>query len=380
MPILSEDNIYEIAFNLLIASGAPDGHSRTVAMHLADANLAGHDSHGFIRILQYIEQIENGIIDPKSAPVVVADGLGTAQINGNSTFGQVVANFATQLAIEKAQKYGISFINISNHAHTGRIGYYTELVAKEGMASIMFTGFVGGKTGNNVAPFGGRERRLGTNPISMSFPCATGEPILLDFATSMAAEGKLRVYRAKGDLLPDEWILTEEGVPSRNPNDYYDGGSILPLGGIHGGHEGYSLSLMVALFGAVMTGLKSPTNSLDDQISGSSIIGIDIGSVASIDDVMSLAESAVRYVKNTPAADNSSGVLYPGEMESNSRKQRQIEGVYIEQTTWDNVVCLIDKYGLKEILHLLFMQHPLRGHLKQLQSILKVQFPQNQMK
>ena len=350
MPVLSEDNIYNIAVHLLRAAGASDGHAHTVGRHLADANLAGHDSHGFIRILQYVSQIEDDIIDPEAQPMVVNEGLGTTQINGNSTFGQVVATFAIQLAIDKARKYGISLINIFNHAHTGRIGSYTEMVAKEGMAAIMFTGFVGGKTGNNVAPFGGRERRLGTNPISMSFPSATGNPVLLDFATSMAAEGKLRVYRAKGDLLPDEWVLTEEGVPSRNPNDYYDGGSILPLGGIHGGHKGYALSFMVALFGAVMTGLTGPTASMDDQISGSSVIVIDLGSVAPIDDVMSLAESAVRYVKDTPAAENSGGVLYPGEIESNNRQQRQAQGVYIEQATWDHVLSLIEKYRLQEIL------------------------------
>ena len=347
MATLTEESIYNIAFQLLRAAGAPDEHAGTVARHLADANLAGHDSHGFIRIPQYLRQIKEGSIDPKAEPQVVREGPGTGQVDGNSTFGQVVATFATHLAMKKARQVGISLVNMFNHAHTGRIGAYPEMVAREGMAAIMFTGFVGGKTGNNVAPFGGRERRLGTNPVSMSFPNSTEAPVLLDFATSMAAEGKLRVYRAKGELLPDEWVLTKEGVPSRDPNDYYDGGSILPLGGVHGGHKGYALSFMVALFGAAMAGIKRPDVDLESQISGSSIIVVDLGAVAPLDEVLALAKSAVGYVKDTPSVEGSGGVFYPGEIEANSRRQRQAQGVYIEQATWDQVVGLIKEFGLE---------------------------------
>ena len=131
----------------------------------------------------------------------------------------------------------------------------------------MFTGFAGGTFGNNVAPFGGRSRRLGTNPISMSFPHRDGAPVLLDFASSMAAEGKLRVYRNKGEELPDAWVLDKDGVPSRNPNDYYEGGAILPVGGTQGGHKGYALSVMIALFGG-MPGPHRHAERRDEHLDG----------------------------------------------------------------------------------------------------------------
>ena len=170
MPSFPVEGLTEASRQVLLAAGAPDEHASTVARHLADANLAGHDSHGFIRVPQYIREIKEGRIDPVAQPEVVKDGPGTAKVDGKSSFGQVVATFATELAIQKARRSGISLVSMFNLSHTGRIGTYAEMAAKEGMAAIMFTGFAGGEVAKNVAPFGGRERKLGTNPISMSFP------------------------------------------------------------------------------------------------------------------------------------------------------------------------------------------------------------------
>ena len=354
MPTVTDETIYEISRQVLRAAGAPDDHASTVARHLADANLAGHDSHGFIRVPQYIREIKGGRIDPAARPEVVKDGPGTAKVDGKSSFGQVVATFATELAMQKARRSGISLVSMFNLSHTGRIGTYPEMAAKEGMAAMMFTGFAGGSTAKNVAPFGGRERKLGTNPLSMGFPFKPEEPILLDFATSMAAEGKLRVYRARGHSLPDEWVLTKEGLPSKDPNDYYDGGSILPLGGLHGGHKGYALSFMVTLFGAVMGGMGSLDLGEDSQLSGSSVIVLDVGTLSPVEELGPRVQEVVRYVKDTPAMEGSAGVLYPGEIEANSRRQRLADGIPVEQATWDEAAELIKEYGLERDLgHLL---------------------------
>ena len=354
MPTLTDESIYGIVFHVLRAAGVLDEHAGTVARHLADSNLAGHDSHGFIRLLQYIREIDDGHLDPRAQPEVVGEGAGTAQVDGNATFGQVVATFATKLAIDKARQHGISLVSMFNLGHTGRVGTYPEMAANEGMAAIMCSGSVGGPRGVAVAPFGGRERRMGTNPISMSFPFSPDGNILLDFATSVTAEGKLRVYRARGQPLPDEWVLSKEGVPSRDPNDYYDGGSILPLGGLRGGHKGYALSFMVALFGAVMGALGRPDDGKGSQREGSSIIVIDVGGMAPIEGIRAQVEEMVRYVKDTPVMEGSSGVLYPGEIEAINRQERLAKGISVEQATWDQVVELIKRYGLEgELGHLL---------------------------
>ena len=347
MPTITADKISTIAREVLHAVGASEGHARIVGTHLANANLAGHDSHGFIRIIQYVSNIRQGDIDPKAEPEVERDVGAMAQVNGNSTFGQVVAMMASDLAMDKAREHGIGLVAMHNLGHTGRVGTYPERIANEGMAAMMWTGFVGGTAANSVAPFGGRARRLGTNPVSMSFPSPTEGPVLLDFATSVAAEGKLRVYRARGHTLPSEWVLNKEGVPSRDPNDYYEGGALLPMGGLDGGHKGYGLSIMVALFGAVLGSLGHQSTTMDTQKNGSSIVAIDLSRLASIDHVRELVGNIVAYVKDTPAMEGSGGVLYPGEIEAMTRKERLAEGVSIEQSTWDEVVGLVQELGVE---------------------------------
>ena len=348
MPTLVGESIERISSGLLRAAGAKDEHAETVARHLADANLAGHDSHGFIRIPQYVGEIRGGQVDPQADPEVVRDNMATAQVNGNRAFGQVVATFATRLATSKAREYGIGLVTMYNVGHTGRIGAYTEMAARKGMAAIMFSGGIARRPGG-VAPFGGREGRLGTNPISISFPYSSDGAILLDFATSMSAQGKLRVYKARGKPLPDDWVLSKDGVPSRDVDDFFDGGALLPMGGLSGGHKGYAMSFMVTLFG-VLLGSLGTENDLEDApppSGGASITVIDLGSLAPIDDVKSRVDEVVRFVKDTPPMEGSSGVLYPGEVEARSRQERLANGVQIEQATWDEVAQLIKEYGLE---------------------------------
>ncbi len=347
MPSVPDSTSFNIGKELLMAAGAPEGHATTVARHLTDANLAGHDSHGFIRLIQYIREIREGITIPDAEPEVYGDKGGVARVNGHRTFGQVVATFALETGMKKARDNGVSMVTMHNLGHTGRVGTYPERAAKEGFAAIMCTGIVGGRTAG-VAPFGGSVGRLATNPISMSFPYKPDLPILSDFATSMAAEGKLRVYRARGHELPDEWVLDKDGNPSRNPNDYYDGGAILPLGGIQGGHKGYALSVMVALFGAIMAELGTEEQESTAPKNSSMIILIDVSALAPIDTTYGLVQDMIDYVKDTPPMEGSKGVLYPGEIEAMTRVDRLANGISIEDATWDEVMGLVRDYGVKD--------------------------------
>ena len=141
---------------------------------------------------------------------------------------------------------------------SARIGSYAEMAARNGMAAIMFTGLLG-EGSTIVPPYGGAARRFSTNPVSIGFPYMEENPVLLDFATSIGAEGKLRVYRARGHDLPDEWVIDPDGNPSRDPNDFYAGGAILPLGGTQVGHKGYALAFMAAVLGGLVGSTASPT-------------------------------------------------------------------------------------------------------------------------
>ncbi len=347
MPTVKGEQLEKIAFHLFLAAGAPQEHSQIVAQHLAENNLTGHDSHGFIRVLQYIRQIKEGLLFPAASPEVVSDSPALAQVDGHYGFGQVVAKFSTELAIIKAKKQGVSCVTMRHLRHLGRLGAYAEIATRAGCAAILYCS-TGGQS-LFIVPFGGSQRKLGTNPIAMAFPSEEEGPILSDFATSVAAEGKVRVYRARGDRLPPGWLLDKEGRPTQDPNDFYDGGAILPVGNSVG-YKGFCLGFMADLFGGILSGdhfLGSPGNQLSNA---SLIVAIDIERFAPLAEVRSKISVAVRHVKNAPPAEGFEQVFYPGEKEAKSRKERGKKGVEIEEETWTQVMDLVGEYGVRDKL------------------------------
>ncbi|MCY4528265.1 MAG: Ldh family oxidoreductase [Chloroflexi bacterium] len=352
MPTFKPERLTQITNDLLLAVGSSESHAKTVSEHLTNANLAGHDSHGFIRIIQYVREINEGDINPTAEPAVVNETSTTAQLDGKSTFGQVAMTAALEVGMAKAHEHGLGLVNVSNHEHTGRVGTYAETAAEEGMASFMCSGYVGGPNLMSVAPFGGTMRKLSTNPLVIAFPYNDDGPVLLDFATTVSAEGKLRVARAKGATLPDYWTITADGTPSNDPNTYYEGGSLLPIGGLHGGHKGYALSFMVTLFGAVLAAVATPEMqntrvASDTMLYGSTMILIDLHRFGSLELIKAQVDGIVSYVKDTPLREGFSEVLYPGEYEIRNRQQRRIDGLYIEDATWDGVAELMAQYGVE---------------------------------
>jgi len=348
MPTLKGEQLEKICFHLLCAAGAPEDHGRIVAEHLAGNNLAGHDSHGFIRIIQYIRQIKEGVILPAAKPEIIKETPVIAQVDGHYGFGQVAAKFSTELAIDKAKKQGVGCVSVRRLRHLGRLGAWVELAAKAGCAAILYTS-TGGQALTS-APFGGSKRRLGTNPIAMAFPGENEAVIVSDFATCAAAEGKIRVYRARGHKLPDGWILDKDGRPSNNPNDFYDGGAILPVGGSVG-HKGYCLAFMTDLFGSLLSRDGFPPKPGDQQLSNSSLfLALDIERFAPLAAVKSEVSMMVNYVKETPPAEGFDQILYPGEKEAKSRKERGKSGVEIEDDTWNQVMGLVKEYNLGDKL------------------------------
>ncbi len=351
MPILTKHQIVRITDVMMRAGGASAGNAGIVADHLANASLAGYDSHGLIRIPQYLNEIENGLVDPKAEPEVVGSHGGILQMDGHSTFGQVVATRATELAIEQARDHGVSLVSMGNHTHTGRIGAYPEMAAVAGMAAIMFSGWAGGPVATQV-PFGGREGRLGSNPLAMAFPHAEGAPVLLDISTSVTSEGTLRVYRNRKQELPDTWVIDRHGVPSRNPDDFYEGGAQLPVGGVQGGHKGYALSLMMALFGGILGQIASPPGKFDRWAmwAGSTILIIDLGRMAPLESIRAEVRQMMRHLKDTPPMEGSGGVFIPGERSAYTRQERLAQGVPVDPATWAQVDALFDRYGVRDQL------------------------------
>jgi uncharacterized oxidoreductase len=253
MPLFSHDYLYSVSFHILQAAGTPEEEANIVSERLVAANLAGHDSHGILQLPIYIDRIKRGHIRP-GAPIEILDETPTtARIDGNWGFGFVVSTRATKLAIEKAKAHNVAAVTVFHQGHVGRLCDYCVMAAREGFIAFMTSD--SGRASKLVAPFGGRARRLGTNPLCLAIPSDLEGPIFIDMATSSAAGNKLLLARRRGEQIPPGWIVDKDGNPTTDPNAFYEGGAILPLGSPLLGYKGYGLSFMVEMFSGILTGL-----------------------------------------------------------------------------------------------------------------------------
>ncbi len=245
------DELFSFVVKVLMKLGVSEKDAGIVADNLIMADLRGIESHGVQRLKRYVDGILSGGINLRPNIRVLREGSSYALIDGDEGLGQVVGYKAMKLAIEKAKRSGIGVIAVKNSNHYGIAGYYALMAANEGMIGISMT-----NSRPLVAPTGGVERFLGTNPIALAAPTRE-KPFLLDMATSVVPIGKLEVYRRKGKPIPEGWAIDSEGNITTDVEKVFNGGALLPLGGfgeLFGGHKGYGLSLMVDILTGVLSG------------------------------------------------------------------------------------------------------------------------------
>ncbi len=290
------------------AAGAPTDIAELVAHHLVGANLAGHDSHGVLRLPSYLEMIERQQLMPAARPAILHETPTTAVVDGVHGFGYTTADFACRLGATKARASGMAAIAVRNCGHIGRVGGWVEALARDGYIAQLTVGSLGRNSGG-AAPFGGAERVLGTNPWAIGIPAGDRPPVVLDFATSSVAEGKLRVARAKHQALPPGWIVGPDGAPSTDVEDFYRGGMLLPFGG----HKGYALSVIASLWG----GLAG--HNAAGRIGGVFLVVLDPAAFGDRDAFTQAVASGLDTLHATPPAPGFTQVQAPGEPEQASR-------------------------------------------------------------
>ncbi len=329
-PQLMED----LGVQLFVAAGAPEQEARIVSHHLVESSLMGHDSHGVLRIPEYLELIEAGRITPGGALTVRETAPATAVIDCGGNFGQVGGRAATDDAIARAGEHQVATVITSNCNHVGRLGAYVQRVAEQQMLAIATCNSP--IHGHFVLPHGGREGRLATNPLAYGIP-TSGDPIVADFATSVAPEGKIRYYRNTGTPLPDGWILDAEGKASNDADNFYGPprGGILPLGA-GAGHKGYALSLLVEILGSALVGsdCDDPANAGN----GFCLIVINPAAFSGQQLFRELAGNTCRYMKTSPPAPGFEEVLVPGELEFRTLRTRQQEGIPLDDESRDAIL------------------------------------------
>lgn len=336
MPVFTAPQLIQIGARLLEAAGASAETALLVSRSLVEGNLAGHDSHGVIRLAQYVRAIERGQINPRAEPEIVRENATTALVDAHWAFGQVAARRSMEIAIAKAQQHSVAAVGLRNSAHIGRLGEYVLMAVEHGMI-----GFMTCNSSLLTAPYGGVDRVFGTNPFAYAFP-RSGTPFLMDFATSVAAEGKLRVALAKGAAVPEGWILDKERNPTTNPADFYDGGVLLPLGG----HKGYGLLMVADLLGGALTG--HGCTALPEHSTGNGVfmMAIDITAFCPVEELTETVDRLAATIKAGQKAPGFDEILIPGEPEARAREQRLRDGIVLPDAIWQEMVAVAGQYGL----------------------------------
>lgn len=344
MPTFTARQIESLLVDIFVAVETPMDIARYISASLVEASLKGVDSHGVMRVSLYVDQILSGDIKPAARPQILKETPTTAFVSSNWGFGICALGFAMDTAIKKAKSSQVAIVGLTDSTHTGRLGQFAEMAAKENMIAIITGGGRRAGPGVSMAPFGGARPIFATNPWALGMPGGQFGPVVADFATSTVAEGKLQVYRQKHEVLPQGWIVDKNGNPSIDVEDFYDGGMLLPAAG----HKGYSLALAAEFLTAFLLGEpRHPTYWLHWCI-----IAIDVQTFRPLDTYQQDVETFLRKVKDVPPANGFDEVLIPGEPENRTAQQRNSNGIPIPIETWKTIEKTARQVGVNPDLSL----------------------------
>ena len=295
----------------------------------------------------YVRNIQAGHLQVDAAALVIRDQGAVMMVDGQFGFGQVVGTQATALAIERVRDTGIVCMGVRNCHHLGRIGSYGEQCAAAGMVSIHFVNVVG--HGPLVSPFGGRDRRMSTNPFCCVVPRGDEPPIVLDMATSAIAQGKVRVAYMKGVPVPDGALLDHEGSATTDAKVMFEE----PLGslGPFGAHKGYGLAVMCELLGGGLVGewTAQPNRPREGTIVNHMLMMVlDPAAFGGLESFQAEVSAMVDYLHSATAADGTDRVRVPGEPERESVAERSANGIPIDENSWAGILKAAAAAGLSD--------------------------------
>jgi uncharacterized oxidoreductase len=329
---------------IIAAAGSSDAEAKSVADNLVEANLRGHDSHGVGMVPRYIDAVLEGGLAVNRHVAVRADSGALLTLDGQSGYGQVIGAEAMALGIERAQAQGVCIVGLAHSHHLGRIGHWAEQCIAAGLVSIHFVNVLSRPI---VAPFGGRDARLGTNPFCVGIPRSGGEPIVLDFATSKIAQGKTRVAYNKGLPVEAGTIIDNHGEPTTDPRFTVvePTGALLPFGE----HKGAGLALICELLGGALAGghTAGPVNDGRRRVLNSMFsILVDPQRLGTAENLAREMEAFVAWSTASPPMAGVDRVKTPGEPERATRAERLAGGVPVDAVTWSEIVASAVKVGL----------------------------------
>jgi LDH2 family malate/lactate/ureidoglycolate dehydrogenase len=340
---------------LFQALGTDPDIADEVGRHLINANLSGHDSHGVIRVPQYFDQAAKGALVPNARPEILQAASVTALIDAHRGMGHFAMSFTLDWAMRQAGEHGLAAAAIRHASHIGRLGDYTERAGARGYIAILTVG-VGGPGLGGVVLFGSRQRFLGTNPWSIAIPADGRPPMVFDGASSAVAEGKVRLARSTGVALPEGAIVDPEGRPTTDPEDFYRGGGLLPVGGNVAGHKGYGLAMASMLLCALAmiddpdpylwASSEAEVRDRRGRAGGVFLMVIDPQRFGDAAHYRALVAEVMAVAKQAPCAPGVDEILIPGEPEVRMRERRMRDGIPIPDATWKELCSLAERFAV----------------------------------
>ena len=353
MPLIDVERLSGFVQQIFTKLGSSPEEGARIGRYLVNANLTGHDSHGVARVPRYVQWWHDGLLFADRVVERVVDTPVIAVLDGQFGFGQTIAPQAVALGIEKCRAHGLSAIGLRNSGHIGRVGEWAEMAAEAGLVSVHFVNVTGSVL---VVPFGGVERRFSTAPVCIGMPHPGGLPVILDFATSLVAEGKVLVASQGGKKLPADALVSAEGKLSSDPRELYGEYGPGPArdhakgeGALRafGEHKGSGLALMCELLGGALTG-NGASNPGKRWSQGMFSFYVDPQRIDPGHFLPNELSRFLAYVKSTLPIDSGAPVLLPGEPEARLRAERTENGVPLTDETLAGLIATARKVGLPD--------------------------------
>jgi ureidoglycolate dehydrogenase (NAD+) len=342
IPIHHEE-LAKLVSAILRAKGMSAADAATVAEVLGWANLRGIDGHGAVRLPTYLDFVDRGDLDPKALPVLQTLGPSVFMLDAMRAAGPVAMMKAAERAVEIARALGVCIALVRETTHTGAVGRYPLWAAERGCACIMM---------NGGPPFmayhGTRTARLGTNPIAVAVPGPAGEPLLLDLATSVVSNGRLRQAIAAGEPLPPGWALDAEG---RMATDPAKAEVILPLGGPKGSGLSFMFESLTGILAAapVLTlhaGPQTPNRQTKRHMQNAILIVLDVATFRPLDDYRRDIADLIAMIRHQPLQEGFAEVLMPGERGTRRAAERRKNGIPLPAALWQQLTGIAGSLGV----------------------------------
>lgn len=330
---ISADDLRSIAARLLVAAGVGADEASIVSESLVDANLCGHDSHGVMRIAEYVDQLGTGTLKPAAEFRVLRETAAIIAADANFGFGQVQMLRLIEHLTPKARTQGVASGSFVNCGHVGRLGEWVERIARAGLAALVTVNDNG--VLKCVAPPGGIEPRISTNPLAIGVP-TSGEPLVLDISTSAVANGKLAVARLEGKQVPAGWLQDADGHPTSDPHSRLTDppGTILPMGGEQG-YKGFGLGLLLdVLVGGLSGGFCPPAHESAHMTNNVLLVMWDPAYFAGGQHFTGEADKLMDYVRQSRRKPGVDAIRLPGDRSNALREERSRDGIPLDDGTW----------------------------------------------